>query len=776
MSHARILVVEDEELQAGEIQGILESLGYEVSATASSGEEAISKATETRPDLVLMDIVLRGNIDGVRAAEHITSRLGIPVIYLSGLTDEATLHRAKITEPYGYILKPFEKRELHTNIEIALYKHLAERKLKKGEEVLRAALEKAEAETARTEAIIAAIGDGLSIQDTELKVLYQNEIHRSFVGNHVGEYCYKAYQFRDNSCEGCPVAMSFKDGKIHTVERSNAAGTLHVEITASPIRDAAGKIIAGIEIVRDVTKREQAQKALRESEERYRILIENAHDMIQSVAPDGSFIFVNSAWLATLGYKADDLRTLTLFDVVHPDCKAHCGEIFRKVLAGEPADNIEVTFVGKDGRCVDAEGNVSVRSVGGKVIATQGIFRDVTERKKTEMEKAMLEAQLLHVQKMEAIGTLTGGIAHEFNNILTVIMGYGEFLHDGLLHDDPLRPYVDMIQTSAVRATHLTQSLLAYSRKQIMNTGPVNLNEIARNAGRLLSRLIGEHIELRCNPAKEDVIVSADSGQIEQVLMNLATNARDAMPEGGVLSIEVDRVFLDTTFVKTHGHGKPGMYAVIRVRDTGTGMDDTTRGRIFEPFFTTKEAGKGTGLGLAMAYGIINQHNGYIDVQSGPHQGTIFTIYLPLISSEFEKLKPAGIPSVIGGTETVLVAEDDPVVRKLSRDVLVRSGYTVIEAVDGEDAVQKFLEHRDTVRLLVFDVMMPKKNGREAYEEIYRINPKLKVIFMSGYPSDLMGRNGPLSEGLIFLAKPISPAKFSKAVRDLLDGRGLPAQ
>jgi len=388
----------------------------------------------------------------------------------------------------------------------------------------------------------------------------------------------------------------------------------------------------------------------------------------------------------------------------------------------------------------------------------------------------MLEAQLLHVQKMEAIGTLTGGIAHEFNNILTVIMGYGEFLHDGLEHDDPLRPYVDMIQTSAIRATHLTQSLLAYSRKQIMNTGPVNLNEIARNAGRLLSRLIGEHIELRCKPAKEDVVVAADCGQIEQVLMNLATNARDAMPEGGILSIEVDRVFLDTTFVKTHGYGKPGMYAVIRVKDNGTGMDNATRERIFEPFFTTKEAGKGTGLGLAMAYGIINQHNGYIDVQSVSRQGTVFTIYLPLIRSGSQEMKPADPPSVSGGTETVLVAEDDPVVRKLSRDVLARAGYTVVEAVDGEDAVQKFLEHRDAVRLLVLDVMMPKKTGREAYEEISRINPELKVIFMSGYPSDLMGRNGLLSEGLNFLTKPISPAKFSKAVRDLLDGRRVSAQ
>jgi PAS domain S-box-containing protein len=717
-----------------------------------------------------MDIVLKGNVDGVRAAEHIRGRFGIPVIYLSSLKDEATLQRAKITEPYGYILKPFRKRELHTNIEIALYKHLMESKLKKSEEALRASLEKAEAETARTEAIIAAIGDGLSIQNTEHKILYQNEIHKGFVGDHIGEYCYKAYEMKDDICEGCPLAMSFEDGKTHTVERTNPTGTLQVEITASPVRDAAGNIVAGIEIARDVTKRKHAEEALRESEERYRILFENAHDMIQSVAPDGRFIFVNSAWLNTLGYTQDDLSTLTLFDILHPDCKSHCGEIFRKVMSGEPMDSIEAVFIAKDGRSIDVEGNVSVRCVGGKVIATQGIFRDVTERKKAELEKARLEAQLLHVQKMEAIGTLTGGIAHEFNNILTVIMGYGDFLHQGMDRDNPLRPYVDVIQASAIRATHLTQSLLAYSRKQVMNSRPVDLSETARNVGRLLSRLIGENVELRSIPAGEELIVMADPGQIEQVLMNLATNARDAMPEGGLLTIEIESAFLDNTFVKTHGYGKPGLYAVISVRDTGIGMDDAVRKRIFEPFFTTKESGKGTGLGLAMAYGIIKQHEGYIEVQSEPLKGTTFKIYLPLIRSEAEEPRPADITSFEKGTETVLVAEDDAVVRQLTRDVLERSGYKVIEAVDGEDAIGRFLEHKDAIRLLVFDVMMPKKNGKDAYKEIRKIHPDMKAIFMSGYPTDLVHEDGLHNGRQNFIAKPVSPVKFSKMVRDMLDG------
>ncbi len=657
MSKRRILVVEDDNLLAGEIRNTLNGLGYEVSGTASSGEEAISRAAEMHPDLVLMDIVLKGNVDGVRAAEHISSHFGIPVVYLSARADDATLRRARITEPYGYILKPFEKRELHTNIEIALYRHRTEKELRERERALQS----------------------------------------------------------------------------------------------------------------DIATRKKTEEALRESEERYRILIENAHDMIQSVAPDGRFVFVNSAWCSTLGYTREEVRTLTLFDVLHPDCKTHCSEIFRRVMSGEPVDNVAVTFVGKDGRCIDAEGNVSVRSVGGKVIATQGIFRDVTERKKAEMERARLETQLLHVQKMEAIGVLSGGIAHEFNNILTVILGYGELLLQGIGQDSPLRPYMEMIHTSAMRATHLTQSLLAYSRKQIMNSKPMDLNETVRNVGGLLSRLIGENIELRTIPAAEEVVVLADSGQIEQVLMNLATNARDAMPEGGLLTIEIARAPLDDGFVKVHGYGKPGLYGVIRVRDTGIGMNDAVRERIFEPFFTTKESGKGTGLGLAMVYGIIKQHNGYIEVQSAPGKGTAFTIYLPLVRTDVEKKEPAGIPSFGGGTETVLVAEDDPVVRRLTRDVLQRGGYQVVEAVDGEDAIEKFLEHKNSIRLLIFDVMMPKRNGRETYEHIRKIDPDIKVIFMSGYPSDLVGTDGLRPEVHHFLAKPVSVSGLSKMVREVLD-------
>lgn len=770
MTPARILVVEDERLAAEEICHSLRGLGYDVVGTAASGEEAIRRAAEALPDLVLMDIVLRGDVDGVRTAENIKAHLDIPVVYLSAHSDESTLRRAKITEPYGYILKPFEPRELHINIEIALYKHHMEKKLKDGEETLRASLEKAEAQAARTEAIIAAIGDGISIQNTDFKILYQNQIHKGFVGDHIGEYCYKAYECRENVCEGCPLAMAFRDGKIHTVERSNPTGTLCVEITASPIRDATGKIIAGIEIARDVTKRKHDQEALRESEERYRNLFENAHDMIQSIDPEGRFIFVNSSWLKTLGYTPEDLQRLTIFDIVHPDCVPHCAEILRKVLSGEAADNVEATFISKDGRPVHVEGNVNARCAGGKAIATQGIFRDVTERKRAEAERARLEAQLLHVQKMEAIGTLTGGIAHEFNNIMTVVIGYSEFLQEGMESDNPLRTYVNLIQASAIRATHLTQSLLAYSRKQAINPKPVKLSEAVRNVGRLLARLIGENIQLEIGTTDDEISIMADAGQMEQVLINLATNARDAMPNGGALTIRTARTMLDDSFVKTHAYVKPGHYAELSVKDTGIGMDDKTKQRIFEPFFTTKEMGKGTGLGLAMVYGIIKQHGGYIDVFSEPGKGTTFKIYLPLIASELEEPEFPRPDPVRTGSETVLVAEDDAAVRKLTQEVLEKAGYRVIVAGDGEEAILKFLANKDEIDLLVLDVIMPGKNGKEAYREIRKLKPDQKVMFLSGYTTDLISKDGGLAEGSTFIPKPASPRELLKKVRSLLDG------
>lgn len=393
------------------------------------------------------------------------------------------------------------------------------------------------------------------------------------------------------------------------------------------------------------------------------------------------------------------------------------------------------------------------------------IARDISEKKR-------LEAQLRHAQKMEAVGTLAGGIAHDFNNILTAITSFAGLVLMEMPKEDRSRRYVEEIVDSAERAAMLTQSLLAYSRKQIINPRPVNINLIVSGVKKLLSRLIGEEIEMRTILRDNDLMIMADKGQLEQVLINLVTNSKDAMPNGGTLSIELKRAVIDESFRKSHGYGEPGIYAHLSVTDTGEGMDEETKNKIFEPFYTTKAMGKGTGLGLAIVYGIIKQHNGYINIYSEPNKGTVFNIFLPVIeTAEEESDKDETEISTLKGYETVLLAEDDDKVRMSIKNMLEKYGYTVIEAIDGKDAISKFRDNRDRIQLLILDVIMPNMNGKEAYDTIREENPVIKAILMSGYTADIINKKGVLEEKLNFITKPVQPLVFLKKLRRILDGR-----
>jgi signal transduction histidine kinase len=398
----------------------------------------------------------------------------------------------------------------------------------------------------------------------------------------------------------------------------------------------------------------------------------------------------------------------------------------------------------------------------GDVIAAIETLQDVTQSK-------LLEEQLLHSQKIEAVGQLAGGVAHDFNNILSALMGYIHLAKMHMKEDEPSRVYVDQMMDTTNRAANLTHSLLAFSRKQIMNPRPLNLNEIIKDLQKLLFRVIGDDIELTTSLAASDPMVMADPGQIDQVLVNLATNARDAMPGGGRLTMETDIVEIDEEYIKTHGYGKAGRYALICVNDTGAGMDERTEARIFEPFFTTKEVGKGTGLGLAMVYGIVKQHDGYINVYSEPSKGTTFKIYLPLIETDtvWEKKYDGHLPA--GGTETILLAEDNEEARNATKELLGKFGYTVIVAKDGEEAVNRFGSDGDKIRLLVMDVIMPKKNGKETYEQIRLVKPGIKVLFLSGYEADILNKKGVIDKGLEFILKPVSPDRLLNKIREILD-------
>jgi len=380
------------------------------------------------------------------------------------------------------------------------------------------------------------------------------------------------------------------------------------------------------------------------------------------------------------------------------------------------------------------------------------------------------------VQKMEAIGQLAGGVAHDFNNLLTVINGFGELLAVRLEPTDPRRALVEEILKAGERAAALTQQLLAFSRRQVMVVQVVDLNEVVADTERMLRRLIGEDVELITLPDPELGRVRADPRQLQQVILNLAVNARDAMPHGGKLTIETANVELDETYARQHAAITPGAYVMLAVSDTGHGMDAETRSRIFEPFFTTKEQGKGTGLGLAMVYGIVKQSNGDIWVYSEPGQGTTFKLYFPRVD-DAERPAPPGAPQEIPhGTETILLVEDEPQVRALARRVLEACGYTVLEAARGDEALQCCQQHAEPIHLLLTDVVMPGMGGPAVARLMARVHPEIKVLYMSGYTDAAVARHGMLEAGAALLQKPFTPTTLAQQVRRVLDDPGAAAQ
>jgi len=536
-----------------------------------------------------------------------------------------------------------------------------------------------------------------------------------------------------------------------------------VEVYSGPIR-VEGKTLL-YSIVHDIAARRQAEEKLRTATSQLAVLIEHMRDGI--LFEDGSrrIALANRAFCSLFAIasppealaSADSRAAAQKASLLFPEPRQFVGRIDEIIDGGNIVTNETILLA--DGRAFERDYIPIVMRGSGLGHLWQ--YRDITERRR-------LEGQLRHAQKMDAIGQLAGGVAHDFNNVLTAIIGYGSLLLLKMKGDDPLRAHVDQILASSERAAGLTQGLLSFSRKKELTLRPVSLNEIAKRVDKLLHHLIGEDIELKTIVPGRDVTVMGDSGQIEQALINLATNARDAMPGGGVLTIELDHAELDIDFLKTHGYGKPGAYALMNITDTGKGMDEETRERIFEPFFTTKDPGKGTGLGLSIVYGIVKQHNGYINVASTPGNGTTFSIYLPLTTADAVRPEQSSALPSDRGTETILLAEDDAEVRSLAKSVLEEFGYTVIECVDGEEAVKKFKQNRDSVHLLVLDVIMPKKSGKEAYEAIRAVHPGIKVLFTSGYAPDVVRGKGVLDQGTNFIMKPLSPLELLKKVRQTL--------
>jgi len=542
-------------------------------------------------------------------------------------------------------------------------------------------------------------------------------------------------------------------------------------VRAIPELDTNGGVASVLTIWTDITSRKRLENALRESEQKFRSLAENSPENIFRYDQQCRAIYANHQIKTILaGSDESFLGKTPLERSPNGHFEGGVGEVEnfqatlqRVISTGDMAD-VEM-------HVPDASGALRTHSVRftaerdqeGHIVGALAFGRDITEKNR-------LEEQLRQSQKMEAVGQLAGGVAHDFNNILTAIIGFSNLAKMKMKPDDPQQPLIDHILASSDRAAHLTHSLLAFSRKQVLLPKPVELNGLVQGVEKLLARLIGEDIELSVKLAGQGLIVMADAGQIEQVLMNLATNARDAMPRGGTLAITTEAVTLGKDFVGAHGYGRAGKYVLITVSDTGTGMDEVTRGKIFEPFFTTKEQGKGTGLGLSIVYGIVKQHDGFINVYSEPGKGTAFRIYLPVIDKAAAEEHQDAAPPPSGGAETILLAEDDQDVRALTSAILRDHGYHVIEAVDGVDAVEKHRAHAKEVDLVILDVIMPRMSGRDAYDAMKTESQGLRALFLSGYTADFLNSKGFFEEGSLFLAKPMSPVELLTKVRGILDG------
>jgi two-component system, cell cycle sensor histidine kinase and response regulator CckA len=631
---------------------------------------------------------------------------------------------------------------------------------------------RAEAELSRTADLLRAVADGTTdavfVKDHRGRYLLFNEAAARFVGRPAADVI-----GRDDTelfdADSARQVME-RDRRVMDLgqteteeERLTAAGVTRTYLaTKAPYRDVRGAVIGLIGVSRDISDRKLAEEALRQSEESYRELFENAVDAAYTLDLEGRVTSVNAAAERLTSYTSEELLKMKVSNLLSPSELERSAGMLQAKLTGMPRTVYQVELATKGGerRAVEITSRIIQR--GGRPVGVQGVARDLTERK-------LLEEQLRQAQKMEAIGQLAGGVAHDFNNLLTVITGYGQLLLDRLPGGDPAREVVEEMTAAGDKAAVLTRQLLAFSRKTIIEPKILDLKAATMEAGKMLRRLIGEHIQLVTVADPLAGLVKADPGHVEQVILNLAVNARDAMPKGGRLTIEVRNVELDETYARDRPDARSGPHILLAVSDTGCGMDAATAARIWEPFFTTKGA-CGTGLGLATVYGIVKQSGGHVDVDSEVGRGSTFKVYLPRVEGRaFSAPSNPGLAAAPRGAEVVLLVEDEEGVRTLCRRVLAARGYTVLEAHDGADALRIASGCPGPIDLLLTDVVMPRMGGGEVAERLAALRPAIKVLFLSGYPDDAMVRHGILKQQFSFLQKPFAPAALTGKVRQVLD-------
>ncbi len=759
-----VLIVDDDDEGRVTLGWVLQAHGFAV-REAPTAAHALRSVREG-PDLVVLDVVLpdQNGFEVCRRIKADPVTAATPVLMLSGRAVEPEDRvRGLDGGADAFLTKPAEPAVLVAHARALLRVRRAEEELRRSEARWRAVAERAfdgVALAAADGTVLYASPSSLSILGYVPAELIGRNVLRELVHPDDRPTVWDGF-VRQQSSPGSTVTATYrlrhKDGSWRWVEirRTNLLDDPDV-----------GALVTNL---RDVTD----QRAAQEAHALLACIVESSEDAIVSIDLGGHILTWNPAAERLFGYPAAEVVGRPVEVLTPPGHRADTRGTVERVRRGERIAPYEAVRVRKDGREVRVAVTASaVRSPDGRVIALAATYRDVTERARMEAALRESEERFRQAQKMEAVGRLAGGVAHDFNNLLTVINGFSELLAESLPAGDPGRDLAGEVRRAGERAAGLTRQLLAFSRQQVLAPRVLDLNAVVTDLGRLLRRLLGEDVELATDLMPGLWPVRADPGQVEQVVVNLAVNARDAMPTGGRLTVGTRNVTLGEADTGGDPELRPGDYVLLSVSDTGVGMTDDVKARAFDPFFTTKEQGKGTGLGLATVHGIVRQTGGHVEVESEPGRGSTFRVYLPRTDGSAEAgTRGAGPGDLPRGTETVLVAEDEPAVRALTCRVLRGCGYAVLEAGGAGEAARAAGAHPGPIHLLVTDVVMPGVGGRQLAELLRADRPGLRVLYLSGYTDDAVVRHGVYHDRVHFLPKPFAPAELARKVREVLDSQ-----
>jgi len=780
MSDNRIMIVEDEEIVAADIQMSVEKMGYTVCATASSGEEAIQKAESTQPDLVLMDIVLKGSMDGIEAATRIKDLYQIPVIYLTAFGENAMLQKAIAAEPYGYMTKPFNDRELHIAIEISIYKKEAENKIRKMERWFATVLK--------------SIGDAVITSDKKRQVTFMNAVAEKLTGwrqeDALGKKLTAILNIKDQDLgdlEKHLVEKVITEGLvINLIEDRMLIGKNGIEVpisdSAAPIKEENGETPGSVLVFRDITESKMAAQALQERECKLQIVLESLNQA-QRIALLGSWqlnVETKLLWWSDETYRIfgvgpnDFSPTWEAIEtIIHPDdLTLRIKAVEHSLQTGESLD-VNIRLLTKDGllKYCHEKGEV-FRDDSGQPLRFIGTIMDVTKGKQGEEQRIKLQDQLLQAQKMEAIGQLAGGVAHDFNNILGAILGYAEMAQEDSPAGSMLRHDIDEVVKASHRAKDLVKQILAFSHQATTVLIPVQPAIIVGEAAKMLRSSLPSTIDIRQNIDVNTGPILADPTQIHQIVMNLGTNAFHAMEEsGGTLSISLEKKTLSEKDIVGKPGVQPGDFVQLSIGDTGTGIAPELLGKIFDPYFTTKEIGKGTGMGLSIIHGIVKSYGGCVSFHSRFGCGTVFQVLLPIMATEAViEEEPAEIVEL--GNERILFVDDEEMLAEMGKSMLERLGYQVTVRSSSLEALAIFENQPDMFDLVITDQTMPGLTGSDLARRMLQIRPGMPIILCTGY-SSLISKEKASSLGIKgFAMKPLARKDIAAIIRKVLDKRG----